>query len=82
MNNYQTLKELYEEYCNKNFDKFQETTGGIMYGEDKYGQLFLIEVNDIEELSAYLDNQVVSISSDSPYIRPTIKVDVSWRIEN
>lgn len=69
----QTLEELFDRGFESNFYKFKETTGGIIYKQEKSGQLCMIFIDDVEELSEYYQNELIGINDEGNYQRPIIK---------
>lgn len=69
----QTLEELFDRGFESDFYKFKETTGGIIYREEKSGQLCMVFIDNVEELGEYYQNELIGITDEGNYQRPIIK---------
>lgn len=69
----QTLEELFDRGFESDFYKFKEVTGGIIYREEKSGQLSMIFIDDVDELGEYYQNELIGINDEGNYQRPIIK---------
>lgn len=67
-----TLEELYDTYI-KDFSKFLQLTEGLLFGEDCDGQLRMIFIEDVDELSNYFDFIVEHLEEDNSILRIIIK---------
>lgn len=68
-----TLEELFDRGFNSDFNKFKETIGGIMYGVNDSGQMYMIFVDTVDDLCNYYDCTLLSVNDEVIYQRPCIK---------
>ena len=72
----QTLKELFDRDFDSDFDKFKSVTGGIIYGTEECGQIFIIFINDKDTLCQYYDKELLCVNDEAQYQRPVIKTEM------
>ena len=71
----QTLEELFDRGFESDFNKFEEITGGIIYGSNEYDQLSMIFIDNVDELGYYYQNELLSVNNEALYQRPIIKLN-------
>ena len=71
-----TLEELFDRGFNSDFNKFKEVTGGIIYGTEKSGQLFMIFIDTVDDLSTYYDKTLLAVNDEGQYQRPIIETPI------
>ena len=69
----QTLRDWFEEEFDSDFNKFRDTTGGVIYGVNTHHQMYMIFVDYIDELTEYYNWEIHGVSIDGPSKRPVIK---------
>jgi len=56
-----TVKEWFDAYFCSNFEDFKVFTGGIIYMIEKSGQMTLIFIEALEDLTKYYNKNVVQV---------------------
>lgn len=72
----QTLRDWFDEEFDSDFKKFKDVTSGVIYGINAYCQMYMIFVDNIDELTEYYDWEIQGVSIDGPSKRPMIKESV------
>lgn len=72
----QTLEELFDRGFESDFNKFEQITGGVIYGSDEDGQLSMIFIDNVDELGKYYQNELLSVNNEALYQRPIIKLNI------
>ena len=67
-----TLEELYDTYI-KDFAKFVQLTDGMIIEEESNGQLKTVFIEDADELSEYLQFNIVQLDEENNYLRIMVK---------
>ena len=69
---YKALEELYDTYI-KDFAKFVQLTDGMIIEEESNGQLKTVFIEDADELSEYLQFNIVQLDEENNYLRIMVK---------
>ena len=67
-----TLEELYDTYI-KDFSKFMQLTGGVIFGENYDGQIKMIFIQDVDELSEYFDCIIIHLEENNSVLNIVVK---------
>ena len=68
-----SLNDLFNRYLNSDFNNFKNYTGGIVYMVEKSGQLTMLFMETLDDLSRYSDKCVIQINKERDYYRPIIE---------
>jgi hypothetical protein len=71
-----TLYQYFTNEFNNDFDKFKDVIGEVIYKENIEGQLYMIFIDNLDELKKYFEYKVVNVTTDGQYQRPIIRVNV------
>lgn len=74
MKQYKTFGELFKEGLKSNFNKLKEITGGVIYGISSVNQMYIIFVENNEDLCDYYECDIVEFDETPNYTRPVLKV--------
>ena len=70
---FQTLRDWVNEEVDSDFTKFKDATGGVIYGINSSYQMYIIFVDNIDELTEYYDWEVLGVSIDDSNRHPMIR---------
>lgn len=70
---FQTLRDWVDEEFDSDFKKFNDATGGVIYGINPHHQMYIIFVDHIDELTEYYDWEVLGVSIDDSNRHPMIR---------